>query len=459
MARRRVTHVLPTREFQGAPWPIYAVAKERLAYANRALATWLECDVDELIGQPCLPATSSEDSSPEAKLVNQLAPPAELFEVEGCRTFRLAVEGRTSRVAHALAWCSDDSPWPTIWVWVSDAEIDAWESAKLDREREAAQLHAQLSTLLAASAKVLPPALVGRSESVLRVREQLEAIIHRPVAALIHGPPGIGREQVVKYWHAETSARTGSEAVGLFRVACPVMDARLLQSSLELFLESLERARRGWLLLIDVERLGTDLQTLLRDVWMERLREMGVVVASTSRVDLLSDVTSFDRELALRLATFSIGLPSLVERRGDIGLMAQHFLEIGNRVGGRLLEGFSEDALDRLATYHWPENVAELEEVVLHAAQGSEGPLVQLHELPELFDYADDAALHPRPTFEPIELDSFLEEIERELLGRALRAARGNKTQVARMLGVSRQRVIRRTAQWGLDLPGGGEGN
>ena len=229
------------------------------------------------------------------------------------------------------------------------------------------------------------------------------------------------------------------------------MDGQLLQSSLELFTAAVESQEAAGLLLMEVDQLAVEGQSVLKSFLQRMATDREVVVIATARADLTSLGETFDDELALLLSTFSVRLPALSERPGDIPLVAQHVLEetLGEATGE--LSGFETSALDRMASYAWPENVAELAEVVGQAVAMAEGPLIRADALPELFDYADDAALHPRREFKPIQLDGWLEEIERELLRRALLAARGNKTEAARLLGVSRQRVIRRTAQWGLE--------
>ncbi|MFM9069580.1 MAG: helix-turn-helix domain-containing protein, partial [Planctomycetota bacterium] len=109
-----------------------------------------------------------------------------------------------------------------------------------------------------------------------------------------------------------------------------------------------------------------------------------------------------------------------------------------------LCGGFSAEALDDLATYCWPGNLTELNEVVEQACEAAEGPVVGRGDLPALVRQSVAAQKHPPRAFEPLVLDDLLAELEGEVLRRALRAARGNKAQAARLLGISRARVIRR---------------
>ncbi|MCH5373169.1 MAG: transcriptional regulator, partial [Planctomycetes bacterium] len=148
-------------------------------------------------------------------------------------------------------------------------------------------------------------------------------------------------------------------------------------------------------------------------------------------------------------------LPPLRKRKEDIPLLAQFFVERENAAGGKQLRGFAESALDQLITYGWPGNVDELAETVSAAWKTAVGPLVTASDLPPRIELAARAATRSTASRESIQLDDFLAEVERELLRRALRRAKGNKAKVARMLGVTRARVIRRIEHFGLDGNGG----
>ncbi|HPP52029.1 MAG TPA: helix-turn-helix domain-containing protein, partial [Thermoguttaceae bacterium] len=128
-----------------------------------------------------------------------------------------------------------------------------------------------------------------------------------------------------------------------------------------------------------------------------------------------------------------IELPPLAQRREDIPLLAQAFVEQLNAQGRKQIRGFSSEALDRMAAYDWPGNLDELAQVVAEAYTKSEGPLISPADLPKMIHLAWEAAAYPRPIEETIVLDQFLKKIEQELLRRALRQAKGNKAKAARL--------------------------
>jgi DNA-binding NtrC family response regulator len=173
---------------------------------------------------------------------------------------------------------------------------------------------------------------------------------------------------------------------------------------------------------------------------------------ATARVPLqrLAAKGKFRTDLAYALSTLTIRLPSLKSRREDVPLLAQHFLEEKNAAGDKQLSGFAAAAMELLTTHDWPGNLDELATVVREACERAAGPQVQSADLPESLHLALHGAAHPLRELESIQLDEFLAEIEKELLQRALKASRGNKSKAAQMLGISRQRLLRRLAQLGL---------
>src|SRR5262249_17443143 len=156
---------------------------------------------------------------------------------------------------------------------------------------------------------------------------------------------------------------------------------------------------------------------------------------------------------ARRLSTLVIELPPLVQRRDDIPLLAQMFLEELNAAGGKQLRGFAADAMDRLTLYDWPGQIDELSAMVRQAFSQAEGYEITSADLPKQLRLAAEAARHPRPVVESIDLEKFMTQVEAELIERALRQAKQNKSQAARLLGMTRPRLYRRMVQLGLARP------
>jgi DNA-binding NtrC family response regulator len=163
----------------------------------------------------------------------------------------------------------------------------------------------------------------------------------------------------------------------------------------------------------------------------------------------------FHHDLYCKLTVLVLRLEPLRNRRHDLPLLAQHFLERANRREVSPCAGFHSSALDAMQAYDWPGNLAELGRVIdaaharaaARAAESSGSPIfqIQAEDLPaSIRGNLAAAYLPPRPvrTFQP--LDELLTEIERKLIESALGKARQNKSRAADLLGISRPRLYRR---------------
>jgi DNA-binding NtrC family response regulator len=167
----------------------------------------------------------------------------------------------------------------------------------------------------------------------------------------------------------------------------------------------------------------------------------------------LASAGEFSAALAGQLSTITIELPALAERKEDLPLLAQSFLEEVNARGGKQVAGFTGEALDLLCEYSWPENLDELSAVVRQAHERSQGAEVAARNLGETIHCSAGAKVHPPRVDETIVLGEFLASVEKELIARALKRAKGNKTKAAKLLGLTRPRLYRRLVQLGMEPP------
>jgi DNA-binding NtrC family response regulator len=270
---------------------------------------------------------------------------------------------------------------------------------------------------------------------------------------LVTGPRGSGREHVARTIHyAQGSASIGA----IVPIACPLVNAEQMQASLASLLrqqhdEPTDRPPAA--LLLDVDRLRPDAQQELAGFL--DLPNIELHTLATSRVSLqrLAAKGKFRSDLAYALSTLTIALPRLADRREDIPLLAQHFVEEFNTSGVRELSGVAPATLELLSTLPWPGNIGDLAQAMREACERAVGPRVTVPDLPDWVHLAKDASSRAPRDEPPIELDAFLAEIEKEVLVRALRRTRGNKAKAAQLLGLTRQRLFRRLAQHGLIAP------
>jgi len=304
--------------------------------------------------------------------------------------------------------------------------------------------------------------VVGVSLAIERVREQVALAARGKTHVVIQGPSGSGREHVARSLHRRAMPDLREVLVPLW---CPLLDAELVQTTVTALvrafkLSSEERSGDApgapsgapTLLLLEVDQLTAEAQLELAGFL--GLPEFDLYTISTCQDSLieLAGQGRFRADLAHALSTLVIEIPPLAARSEDVPLLCQCLVERLNAQGGRQLSGFTSEALDELASYPWPENVDELAAVVQAACQASDGPWVDVRHLPEQIRWARQAATHPRRDEPPIVLAQFLEDIEKELMVRAMKRAKGNKTKAARLLGVTRARFHRRLEHFGLSI-------
>lgn len=443
------------RSLDAAAAPVYLLdGARRIIYANAAFGQWVGRSPEELAGVRC-DYHAAADVSGAIELAAGLCPPPDAFTGERVAgtVAALSSSGATDvRQAQFVRVSGEDAASLLVVVGppvASDAQKPK-DAAELPPER----LHALLQQLRGQAGKRYHLGqLIGQSAAIRRVREQVRVASGSGARTLIVGPPGSGREHVARTIHVARGIGT----VGpLVPIACPVIDAEELQATLTSLLRHQADSpadKPPVALLLEVDRLHRDAQHELAGFLELPKVELRTLATSRASLTRLAAKGRFHSDLALALSTVAIQLPSLRLRTEDIPLLAQFFLEEHNAAGNRQLAGFAPAAMDELLQYAWPENVAELATMVREACQRATGQLVQPADLPERLHLAADADAHPRQAEEPIDLDAFLAQIERELIERALRASRNNKTKAAELLGVNRPRLLRRLVQLGLATP------
>ena len=214
-------------------------------------------------------------------------------------------------------------------------------------------------------------------------------------------------------------------------------------------------ASGGTIFLDEIGEMTPTLQVKLLRVLQEReIRPVGAdrmvkvdvrVVAATNR-DLAAEVEAarFREDLYYRLQVIPVLLPPLRERRSDIPVLVQHFLDKYNAKHESRRCTIADDAMVHLWEYDWPGNVRELENLVERLVVLSEDGLVQVDHLPPNIRSFISEKKIPRPslTEEGIDLNKAVEEFEYRLIDEALRRTKGNKQAAARLLGLKRTTLV-----------------
>ncbi|MGH9968786.1 MAG: sigma 54-interacting transcriptional regulator, partial [Pyrinomonadaceae bacterium] len=154
----------------------------------------------------------------------------------------------------------------------------------------------------------------------------------------------------------------------------------------------------------------------------------------------------FRDDLYYRLNVFAIFMPPLRERKSDVLLLADHFLEKYAREHDKSIKRISTPAIDMLASYHWPGNVRELENIIERAVLVCETNVVHGHHLPPTLQTAEGSGTVTR-----LSLESTVEAFERDIIMDALKTTRGNRKRAAKLLDTTERVVGYKVRKYGID--------
>jgi Nif-specific regulatory protein len=310
-----------------------------------------------------------------------------------------------------------------------------------------------------------PENIVGNSQPMLRVFDQIARVCRADATVLIRGESGVGKELVAAAIHYSSDRATKP----FIKVNCAALPATLLES--ELFghekgaftgavqerIGRFELADGGTLFLDEIGEFPLTTQVLLLRFLQERQFErigsaktrstdVRVIAATNADVEELVSSGTFREDLYYRLNVFPIHVPALRERGVDVIPLAEHFLEVHSSKGNAATPRISSTARALLKSYAWPGNVRELENCMLRAMLQSEGDVIRSHHLPPNMQPAGEQPVEPSGS-----LAATMERVERELILDALRSTRGNRAKAARILDITERQMGLRVKRYGID--------
>jgi two-component system, NtrC family, response regulator PilR len=315
--------------------------------------------------------------------------------------------------------------------------------------------------------------VIGVSEVMASLFEMVRAIAPTSSTVLITGESGTGKELVARAIHG-LSARADGPFVS---VNCGALTETLLESELFGYVKGaftdarqsrkglFEAASGGTLFLDEVGETSLAMQVkLLRAVQERTIRRVGgtdetevdvrMISATNAPLEELVKQKRFREDLFYRLQVIPVRTPPLRERREDIPLLAEHFTERFARQMGKGVAKVSEEAMQLLRAFHWPGNVRQLENVIERAVALETTEAVLPERLPENIRQPDRT--EPLPAIgDGFSLDAFLLSVEARLLHQALERSSGDRTEAARLLGVSARSLrylIQKHGRGGQDL-------
>jgi Nif-specific regulatory protein len=297
--------------------------------------------------------------------------------------------------------------------------------------------------------------IIGNSNPMRQVYEQVTQVARTNTTVLLRGESGTGKEMVAHALHYN-SLRAGKPFV---KISCAALPETLIESELFGYEKGaftsaqarkkgrFELADGGTLFLDEIGDLDLSTQVKLLRVLQEREFErlggtetikvnVRLIVATNKDLEEAIRESEFREDLYYRLNVFTIFMPALRERKPDILLLAEHFVEKFEREHSKHIKRISTPAIDMLTSYHWPGNVRELENVIERAVLVCESNVIHGHHLPPSLQTAEGS-----DTVTRLSLTSAIEAYERDLIQDALKTARGNRAKAAKLLD-STERII-----------------
>ncbi len=317
--------------------------------------------------------------------------------------------------------------------------------------------------------------IIGRSSSIVKVFELIKRVSELKVNVLITGESGTGKELVARAIHYSGTRHEGP----FVPVNCGAIPETLMESELFGYRRGaftgairdkkglFEEASNGTIFLDEIADLPLHLQVkLLRVIEEKSIRPLGssepipvdvrVIAATNKKLEEEVSKGRFREDLFYRLNVIKIVLPPLRERKEDISPLAIHFIGKYSREMGKDIRGISPKALEILESYHYPGNVRELENIIARCVALETLNVIRQETLPQLVSGKDYVDLETSFS-STASLDTLLGNVEKKMIEKALRSTGGNKTEAAKLLGITLRSLRYRLAKHGLYEEAGDE--
>ena len=308
--------------------------------------------------------------------------------------------------------------------------------------------------------------IIGTSGPTRQMYEQVAQVAQTNTTVLIRGESGTGKELIAHAIHYN-SLRAKKPFV---KVSCAALPDSLIESELFGYEKGaftganarkkgrFEMAEGGTLFLDEIGDINLNTQVKLLRVLQEREFErvggtesvrVNVRVIAATNKDMEKGIAdgTFREDLYYRLNVFTIFVPPLRERKADLLLLADHFLEKFSREHGKVIKRISTPAIDMLTAYHWPGNVRELENALERAVLVCDGQVIHGHHLPPSLQTADSSGTVTR-----VSLKDAVAAFERDLIQDTLKTTRGNRAKAARLLDTTERILNYKVRGYGIDV-------
>jgi len=328
-------------------------------------------------------------------------------------------------------------------------------------QRENERLQHQIQTTFR------PPNMIGNSDAMRSVYRHIEQVANSVTTVLIRGESGVGKELIARALH-EQSPRKGKAFVKFNCAALPesIIESELFGHEKGAFTGAVnlrkgrfEVASGGTIFLDEIGDISPATQVKLLRVLQEREFErvgghtpikadVRILTATSRNLEEMIEQDKYRADLYYRLNVFPIYAPPLCERKSDLLLLADHFIEKYSKLNGKPVRRISTAAIDLLMSYHWPGNVRELENCIERSVLLCPGKSIEAHHLPPTLQKKEAS----EKTSATGTLDAAVSALEYEMIVAELKGCDGNMAAAARKLGLTERQMGLRVKRLNIDF-------
>lgn len=447
-SRRQIARLIGS-----SPLPVYVLSEDDIVvFANEAAGTYFSIDSESLIGID----TSTITSTP-SDLGARLALPIEWNRL----SVHLAAERDRDAARIFLPIEPLDSTGRSTVMVIVVPELNSESLRQLDWN--GLEIRQMIQQMYSRTGLESPWFLVGSSVQTQFLRRQVQLAVKQEFPVAITGSEGALREQLAVYIHRARSLSNVAAPINPpITIDCKLMDYSLLSGMLELISERNVTTAKGLgVILKDLDQLPLDLaQPLSSFLAKNASMDLYATVESGESSRTALSRTPIQEELWNRVASFQVNIPALSDRKEDLKeLVNAWFTHTQREMTTELRDESKRIATefratpefhDALAAYPWKGDLSEFENTLAHAFREANSEPLRAAHLP-ISLRTSHSELEEVTQFSAIDLDKVLEDTEKHLVLGALEYVKGNRSAAAKLLNVSRARLIRRLQQWGLD--------
>lgn len=401
------------------------------------------------------------------KMIKERQPSTQIIIITGYSDVRMAVK--------AMKYGAHE--YVTKPLYPEEILISIKDALKVGEEKPqiAAATPKQKTSAAAKPKAVVKPYVLGKSNAAVQVQKLVELVSPTNMTVLLLGESGTGKEVTAKMIH-DFSSRKGGAFVPVDCGALPkdLANSELFGHKKGAFTGALsdkkghfELANGGTLFLDEIGNLSYDNQVkLLRVIQERKIRPLGdtkdievdvrIIAATNDNLKEQIKKGNFREDIYYRINEFNIEIPTLNERKSDIKLYLNHFLNVSSVELEKEVEGFTKEALDKLLNYYWPGNLREMKNVIKRATLlCGEDKLIGVEALPtELLDAKFVFEDGDEEGEELTDLKAVVDRAEKKAILAALAKTGYNKSKTAELLDVDRKTLYNKMSALGIDAKG-----